>query len=350
MKISIKIPSKKLIVIIGLVLLVLLGGYSRIRSQRQRALLKINPKKAKVAKVQKGDITQYLTLAGKVDTETFAVLQFQTSGKLAWVGVKEGDKVKKWQAIASLDKTALQKQFQKTMNDYLTNRWNFEDTQDKYKQTKEDYLITDEIKRILERTQFSLENSVLDVELADLTVKYATIVSPINGIVTSLDQPYPGVNIIPSGATFTIADPSSIYLRSEIDEEDVTKVKVGQSTLIALDSFPDQEIESKINYIAFTPIQGQTSTVYQIKFELDLPNSDLKYKVGMNGDAKIKLAEVKDVQTVPVEAVFEEKDEKFVYLRTEKSKIERRVVKTGLENDTDVEITDGLKEGETIIY
>ena len=102
--------------------------------------------------------------------------------------------------------------------------------------------------------------------------------------------------------------------------------------------------------IAFTPIQGQTSTVYQIKFELDLPNSDLKYKVGMNGDAKIKLAEVKDVQTVPVEAVFEEKDEKFVYLRTEKSKIERRVVKTGLENDTDVEITDGLKEGETIIY
>jgi len=349
-KISTKLPSKKLIIIVGLVLLALFGGYWRIRSLHQREPLKINIKKAQVAKVQKGDITQYLTLAGKVDTERSVVLQFQTSGKLAWVGVKEGDKVGKWQAVASLDKSELQKRFQKTMNDYLTNRWNFEDTQDKYKQTKEDRLVTDEIKRILERTQFSLENSVLDVELADLTVKYATLVSPISGIVISLDQPYPGVNIIPSGATFTIADPSSIYLRSEIDEEDVTKVKVGQSTLISLDSFPDQEIESKISYIAFTPIQGQTSTVYQIKFELDLPNSDLKYKVGMNGDAKIKLAEVKDVLTVPVEAVFEEKDEKFVYLRTQKGKIEKKMVKTGIENDIVIEITEGLKGDETVIF
>lgn len=349
-KISIKRPGKKLILIVGLALLVLFGGYSLVRNSGKGTALKINPKKAQTTKVQKGDITQYLTLAGKVDAERFVNLQFQTSGKLAWVGVKEGDSVKKWQAIASLDKAELQKQFQKTMNNYLTNRWNFEDVQDKYKQTKEDRLVTDEIKRILERTQFSLENSVLDVELADLTMKYATLVSPISGIVTSVDQPYPGVNIIPSGANFTVIDPSSIYLRSEIDEEDVTKVKVGQSTLIVLDSFPDQEIESKITSIAFTPIEGQTSTVYQIKFTLDLSNSDLKYKVGMNGDAKIKLAEVSDVLNVPIEAVFEENNEKFVYLKSEKGKIEKRVVKTGIENDTDIEITEGLKGDETVIY
>lgn len=345
-----KILKKKKIIVAGLVLIALLVGFWRFRTARQGKVLKINLKQAQTFVVKRDNIQQSLTLAGKVDAQNYVVLQFQTSGKLAWVGVKEGDRVKKWQAIASLDKAALQKQFQKTMNDYLTNRWNFEDTQDQYKQTKEDFLVTDEIKRILERKQFSLENAVLDVELADITVKYATLVSPIEGIVTAIDQPYAGVNIIPASATFTVIDPSSIYFRSQIDEEDVVRVKVGQSTKITLDSFSDQEIESKIKNISFTPIQGETATVYQIKFDLGLPNNDLKYRIGMNGDAKVKLAEAKNVLVVPIEAIFEENGEKFVYLRTEKGKIEKRVIKTGLEDETNTEVNEGLNEGETVIY
>lgn len=345
-----KILRKRYVLIIFLILLALFVGYTRIKVRGKSSSLKLNLKTAKTASVQRSDIVKYLTLAGKLDAQNFVILQFQTSGKIAWVGVKEGDTVKKWQAIASLDKTELEKRFKKTMNDYLTNRWNFEDTQDQYKKTKEDFLITDEIKRILERKQFSLENAVLDVELADLVVKYATLVSPINGIVTGLDQPIAGVNIIPSNATFTIIDPSFLYLKSDVDEEDVTKIKLNQPTTIILDSYPDQKIESAISFISFTPVQGETSTVYRVKFNLKVENKDFKYRIGMNGDAKIKLDEAKNVLVIPIEAVYEEKEEKFVYLRNTKGKIEKRVIKTGLESDTEIEITEGLKEGDTVIY
>lgn len=109
-------------------------------------LPKLDLKKVQTVKVIRGDLEKDLTLAGKVDAGSYALLQFQTSGRLSWVGVKEGDEVKKWQAIASLDKQDLEKQLKKIMNDYLTNRWNFEDTQDQYRTTKENFLLTDEIK------------------------------------------------------------------------------------------------------------------------------------------------------------------------------------------------------------
>lgn len=138
------------------ILIIVILAIIFLSSSKKRALDTFNIKKAKTATVQKGNLSKYLTLAGKVDAKIYANLQFQTSGMLSWVGIKEGDQVKKYQAIASLDKTRLKKLFEKEMNDYL---------------------ITDEFKRILERTQFSLNNAVLDLEISDLAVKYATLTS-----------------------------------------------------------------------------------------------------------------------------------------------------------------------------
>lgn len=342
------IKNKK--ILLFLVPITFLGIFLGFRITRPKTSLKINFKNAQTIKVTRGDLEKDLTLAGKVDAGSYALLQFQTSGRLAWVGVKEGNEVKKWQAIASLDKQDLEKQLKKTMNDYLTNRWNFEDTQDEYRSTKENFLVTDEIKRILERKQFSLENAVYDVEIADLTVRYATLVSPINGILTAASQSTAGVNITPLTATFTVVDPSSIYFKSEIDEEDVINIKEGQSTTITLDSFPDDKINSSVSYISFTPVEGQTSTVYKIKFVLPLDNKDNKYRIGMNGDAKIKLSEAKNVLFLPIEAINEKNNEKFVYLKDQKGKITQKIVKLGLETDDFVEVTEGIEEEDLVVY
>ncbi|HPA35669.1 MAG TPA: biotin/lipoyl-binding protein, partial [Chitinophagales bacterium] len=64
--------------------------------------------------------------------------------------VKEGDLVKKGQAIASLDQRELKKRLEKELNDYMTVRWDFEQTHEDYKDYKDRYLLTDEMKRILE--------------------------------------------------------------------------------------------------------------------------------------------------------------------------------------------------------
>lgn len=211
-----------------------------------------NPKKDTLVTVTQKDIKQEITLTGQIETENQAILRFQTSGELSWVGVKVGDKVKKYQAIASLNKNELQKKFQKEMNDYLTNRWNFEDTQDSYKETRNRFLVTDEIQRILDRTQFSLNNAVLDAEIANLAIKYATLYSPIDGIVTNVEQPITGINITPATAEFIIIDPQSIYFDSEIDEDEVNQIKVGQKATITIDSFSEESINSQITYISFT--------------------------------------------------------------------------------------------------
>ena len=66
-------------------------------------------KKESTFVVKKQDLEESLTLSGKVDADEHAVLRFQTSGMMSWVGVKEGDYVKKYQGLATLDQRELQK-------------------------------------------------------------------------------------------------------------------------------------------------------------------------------------------------------------------------------------------------
>lgn len=342
--------SKKFII---LFILALIGVVLISRSQQTSAQpkTKINLKTAQTVEVKKGNIKKELALTGKISAADFAVLSFQTSGELAWLGVKEGDQVNKWQALASLNKESVKKSFQKEMNDYLTSRWNFEDTQDQYKETKDKYLITPELQRILDRQQFTLNNSVLDYEIANLAVKYATLVSPLKGVVTNIENSISGVNVTPLNFSVTIIDPESIYFKSDVDEEDVKSISEKQKAKITLDSFPDSEISSELTNISFTPVEGETSTIYKIKFTLPLENTGLKYRIGMNGDAKIILDQKNDVLVIPIEGYFEEGDKKFVYLKDPKTaKITKQEIKTGLESDTEIEVTEGLKEGDVVIF
>src|SRR3989339_1927198 len=76
--------------------------------------------------VKRQDLTETLSLSGEIDAKEKADIKFQTSGLLAWVGVKTGDTVKKYQAIATLDKRDLQNTFNKYMNSFLKERWDFE--------------------------------------------------------------------------------------------------------------------------------------------------------------------------------------------------------------------------------
>jgi RND family efflux transporter MFP subunit len=336
---------KKFVIVL---VLIAVGLFIFNKSKSGSKAQTFDPQKDKLVNPIRQNIKEEITLAGSIDSANKAELRFPVGGKLNWLGVKVGDSVKKWQAVASLDKSDLQKQYQKLMNDYLTNRWNFEDTQDKYKTTKENYLVTDDIKRILERTNFSLSNAVLDVEIKNIALQNATLISPINGIVTGIDQSNSGVNILPSSFAINVIDPQSLFFRSEIDQEEVTKVKIGQATTVHLDSFPDAQIDSNITYIAFTPIPGQTSTVYEIRFALPLQNSDLIYRLGMDGDAAILLSENQNVLTLPLEAVYEENGQKYVLAQVNNQTV-KKTIQTGIETDTLVEIINGVGESDQII-
>lgn len=230
---------------------------------------------------------ELLLLPGKIIAEKQVSIKFKTSGRISWVGVKEGDSVKKDQVIASLDKAELEKAFKKEINDYMSERWDFEQTQDDNQENRDRHLVTDTIKRTLEKAQWDLESAVLDLEISKLTVDHATIFSPIDGIVTSIDQPIAGVNITPATAVFTITDPDSVYFQAEADEEEVVLVKEGAKGKIILDAYPDQEFESEIFSISFVPIAGTTTTTYKISMPLP-ENTELRFRLGMNGEVELE--------------------------------------------------------------
>lgn len=302
-------------------------------------------------KVKKEDIIQAVSASGEVESQEQVTLQFQTSGKLVWVGVKEGDQVNKWQAIASLDKRELEQDLKKDLNDYMNERWDFEQTYEDYDKSglsEEQWLVTDAIKRILQKAQFDLNNAVIDVEIADLAIKLATIVTPIDGIVTNIDSPVAGVNITPATARFTIANPGNMKFVANVDESDIGKVVIGQKGLVSLDAYPDEIFEGEVTKIAFAAITTRGGgTAFPV--DITLPeNIDQCFKVGMNGDAELIIAEKSEVLIVPPEAISTKKGETYLQVIEGRSVKEIKVEK-GLESDTQVEIISGVSEGQLII-
>jgi len=326
------------------VLVALFIGINRVQAQKLKNPATFNQSKDIVVTPETKSISSNLVLAGSINAAEVANLRFQNSGKLVWVGVKEGDRVKKWQTIASLDKAELKKSLQTQFNNYRTQLSQFWDIQDKYK----DMVISDTIQRILDRTQYSLDNSVINYEITDMAIKEASLVSPINGVVVAMDQNLPGTNITPATATFTIVNPSSVYFRSEIDQEEVVKIKVGQKATLKIDAFPDSNFDSEITYIAYTPMSGQSSTVYEIRFRLPVENQDLSYRLGMDGDATITLDQKDNALVLPLEAVINEDSKTFVWLKNN-GQLEKRYVTTGIENDTEIEILSDLNPNDQVV-
>jgi len=300
-----------------------------------------------VRKVERKKLTEKLTVSGEVNAEEKASLKFQTSGLLSWVGVKEGDWVKKGQAIASMDQRELKKRLEKELNDYMTVRWDFEQTHEDYKDYKDRYLLTDEMKRILEKAQFGLSNAVIDVELADLALKYATITTPIAGLVTHIDTPLAGINITPATATFEIVNPDSVYFEARIDELEIGKVKEGQKVIITLDSYPDKTFEGLVSTIDFAASTVGGSKVFLTKISLP-QNSNRQFRLGMGGDAEIILSEKENVLVIPTEALVQ-REKNFVWTVDSEGKARKKEVDVGLSTDEEVEIINGLEEGEEVV-
>jgi len=294
--------------------------------------------------VRRKDLVGTVSASGKIKAQKQVTLKFQTSGKLAWVGVKEGDYVKKGQAIACLDKRELQRKLLKKLRDYSNERWDFEQAKEDYK----DQILTDTVKRILEKNQFNLDKAVADVEIADIALKLATLISPINGIIIHVDNPVAGVNITPATATFTIADPKVMVFKANVDEIDIAKIKLGQKVAITLDAYPKTKINGQITRIGFaaTTTRGG-GTAFPVEVKLPA-NHGLRFKVGMNGDMEVVIEKREKVLAVPNGAIHYKNSKAYVKV-LENNRPREKEVKTGLETDTETEITQGLSGNQKVV-
>ena len=293
-------------------------------------------------KIKKQNLKESLTFSGEINANEKVTLRFQTSGRLSWVGVKEGDFVKKYQTIASLDQREVKKKLEKTLQDYLIEREDFDQDLSDYK-----VITNDTIKRILEKSQYGLNKSVLDVEIQNLSIEFSNLFTPIQGVVTKVGSPYAGVNVTPLQAEIEVVNPSSIYFSAIIDQTELPGLEEDKDGFITLDPYPDEKIKTKITSISFTPIEGESGTVYEAKLLLDVDNSKYKFRIGMTGDAEFVLREIENIIAVPSEFIKREGSRKYVEIG-EKNKRKKTFVTTGEVIDDFTQIKSGLKEDDVI--
>lgn len=326
---------KKMLILLVILSILFLGGFL-IRSRNAKAIAS----KVQTVEVKRTDFIKLVSSSGKTLADQSVDLKFQTSGKLAWVRVKEGDIVKAYQAIAGMDSREVKKNLEKALRDYSSERNDFE-------QQRQDQALTDTMRRILQKNQWDLEKSVLDVELKHLAFEYATLISPIAGIVTHIDTPVAGVNITPASAVFHIANPESIVFEANVDEMDIGDVSLGLEATMYLDAYPESSFSGVISFISYSSEQSSGgSTVFPVKISFRTPPDTIR--IGLNGDVKIIVKRIDNVLTVPLAAIREENGSQYVYKKM-KGAIENVAVETGLPSEDEIIILSGLDEGDAVV-
>jgi len=300
-------------------------------------------------KIKRENLKEILTLSGTIDASEKASLKFQTSGRLAWVGVKEGDFVKKYQTLASLDQRDIKNRLQKYLNTYSIGRNSFEQTKDDNwnKQYDLSGSIRQEAERVLKNNQYSLENTVLDVEYQNLSLEYANLWTPIEGIVTHVSTPFAGVNITPAGADFEVVNPKTLFFSVAAEQGDVINLREGEEGEISFDAFPEKKFKGNLYYISFTPKEGETGTVYELRLKLDDQAQKLGLKLEMTGDVDFLIKEKDGVLSAPSSFIKKDGKGNYVYIDGPNKKV-KKYINISEEIDGKYVITNGLEEKEVI--
>jgi len=279
--------------ILGCGLFVLTGSF--FRQKRLNYSLNSTTVTSAVVKI----IDNEILADGMVRSNNEVSLHFQVGGKVVYLPVKEGDYVKQGQIIASLDSYTLQKQLQAALNNYRINRHSFdqinENAQDNVLKAQQtlpyDYFskagmdlsnkesaYNNVVKRLIDQSQANLDNSVIQVEIANYALTYSNLTSPFDGVIIHQDITTPNVIISPQH-TFVIIDPKALIVKANIAESDIDCIQEGAAVTIQLNGLRDKKITGLVTKIYPDKVILPTGeSVYPIDIESEELNRIAKYR------------------------------------------------------------------------
>ena len=206
--------------------------------------------------------------------------------------------------------------------------------------------------RVKEQAIQTARAQVLQAEAAlryaQTQLSYTRIVSPIDGVIASVST-QEGETIAAglTAPTFvTIIDLSRLQVDALVDETDIGRVKVGQSSTFTVDSYPDEEFAGTVTAIYPKAIMDQNVVNYDVVVTIANPRGLLR--PDMTANVTIEVATKENVLAVPTKAVKREDGAKVVYVAQSGSLV-RRAVKTGWKDSDYTEIISGLKESESVL-
>ena len=323
------------------------------------------------AEAVKQDIVNSVTATGTIEPVTSVDVGTQVSGVISKLYVDYNSVVKAGEVIAELDRTNLMselssaqaslKSAQSELDYQKTNYERYKALYDKGLISANDF---EQARLSYVQAQQKTQQQKESVKKAQTNLGYATITSPIDGVVLSKEVEE-GQTVASSFSTptlFKIArDLTDMRVIADVDEADIGDVKEGQRVTFTVDAFPDDTFEGQVTQVRQEATTESNVVTYEVV--ISAPNDDLKLKPGLTANVVIFTMEAKDVLAVPSKALrftpreamlnsdetITDTDAKEKVWVKEGSNLKAVAVETGMTNGTLTQITKGLKPGTHVL-
>ena len=393
--------KRRKIIIYSSIAAVLILGIAGGLFAATRGGTKIDP--SKLAKVERGDLAKSVVATGKIEPITKVEIKSKASGIVKKLYVDYGDRVKKGQILADLDKEEIQARVDQARAQVEASTASLNGSRADLVRAKVDAEGPDvaPLKRAYERAQGMAKEGVVSAQALDdaqrnyelalnkqnvakaqlqvLQAKigqaqaqlaqdranlkqleeqlgYTTIESPLDGVVLSRDvevgDAVSSILVLGSTATLvmTLGDTSEVYVKGKVDESDIGKVYLGQPARIKVESYKDKTFTGKVTKISPMGVEKDNVTTFEVRVSINNPEGMLKAM--MTANAEIILDEHKNVLQIPEGSIMYDKDKNAsVEVPDPKGKEGKRkiAVNIGISNGAKTELLKGLKEGDQVV-
>lgn len=276
----------------------------------------------KVLKVAKTDFSDSILAMGTIKGFAQVNLGFQVSGVVSAFNFREGDEIKGGQIIAQLDP-------QEQMLKYEEAQVNFQNSQSLY-----------DLGAII---PLKLQESKIKLDLAQTELAKTAIVAPSDGILGSREVEI-GSTVNPNMKVATFLDINDVFAEVGIMEREINKVVVGQDVKINIDAYPDLDFGGTVTNIA-PMVKGKSKT---LNVKVQIANPYRLLLPGMFVRCRIKIFETKNAVIIPRPALKKVKGAYHVFTVNQNNKAEFKTVKLGYVTTDNVQITEGLNEGDLV--
>ena len=144
---------------------------------------------------------------------------------------------------------------------------------------------------------------------------------------------------------YTISDPTNVWVIADVNANDIAAVHVGQQAAIHTMAYPDEAFAGAV--VLISPEVGEKTHTVDVRIEVD--NQSVKLKPGMFTDTEIVTSTLDNVVVIPDEAIQRLDEQEIVFVATDAHTFTKRIVKTGHTQNGDIEILDGLRDGERVV-
>lgn len=325
----------------------------------------------KTAEAVVQDITTSVTATGTIEPVTSVTVGTQVSGIVSKLYVDYNSIVKAGDVIAELDRTNLMSELSSakaSLNSAQSELDYQKANHERYKTLHEKGLISaneyEQVRLSFIKAQQTLTNHKENVKKAQTNLGYATITSPIDGVVLSkaVEEGQTVASSFNTPTLFTIAkDLTDMRVIANVDEADIGEVKEGQRVTFTVDAFPEDTFQGFVSQVRQEAAAESNVVTYEVV--ISAPNEDLKLKPGLTANVNIFTLEMKDILTIPNKALrftpneamlsegetIQNAEGKTKVWVKEGSVLKAMPVKTGLTNGTLTQVFEGLAPGTEII-